>query len=87
MFKVAPLHSNFMLMSMFGFIVSAYFLDDPVFKSWAWAFLIVFIIMFISSMISMAKAPIEPAHMNRLAIHEKGHYKKTKGKVQQKLNN
>jgi len=55
MFKVAPLHSSLMLVSMFGFIISAFFINHPVFKSWAWSFLIVFVIMFIATMISMTK--------------------------------
>lgn len=78
MFKVAPLHSSFMLISMLGFILSAFFLINPTYKSWAVAFIIVFAAMFIASMISMSKAPIEDGHMDNLAIHKKGHYKKKK---------
>lgn len=76
MFKVAPLTSSFMLVSMFGFIISAFFVTHPIYKTWAWAFLIVFVIMFISSMISMSKTPI--GHIETLAIHEPGHYIKKK---------
>ena len=78
MFKVAPMHSSFMLISMAGFILSAFFINDPIFKSWAWAFLVVFILMFISTMISMSKAPIEGESLEVLAIHKPGHYKKKK---------
>ncbi|MBC8500684.1 MAG: hypothetical protein ISS25_00570 [Nanoarchaeota archaeon] len=77
MFKVAPISSGFMLFSMFGFIISAFFINHPIFKSWAWAFMIVFVIMFIASLISMTKAPIgEEEYLDSLAIHKKGHYKK-----------
>ena len=76
MFKVAPLTSSFMLVSMFGFIISAFFVTHPIYRTWAWAFLIVFVIMFISSMISMSKTPI--GNIETLSIHEPGHYKKKK---------
>lgn len=79
MFKVAPLHSSMMLVSMAGFIISSFFLTHPVFMSWAWAFMIVFVIIFIATMISMSKAPIgKPDHLDKLAIHKEGHYRKKK---------
>lgn len=77
MFKTAPLSSNFMLISMFGFIISAFFLTHPIVKSWAWAFIIVFALMFISSMISMSKTPLDQEDkLEELAIHRRDHYKK-----------
>ena len=77
MFKVAPLSSSMMLVSMFGFIISAFYLKHPVFQSWAWAFIIVFTIMFIATLISMSNTPLdEEDQLERLAIHEKGHYNK-----------
>ena len=76
MFKVAPLPSNFMLVSMLGFIFSAYFLDNTGLKSWAFTFMLVFAVMFIASMISMSKAPLEDEEMlEELAIHRKIHKK------------
>ncbi|MFH1770546.1 MAG: hypothetical protein ABH828_03235 [archaeon] len=78
MFKVAPLHSSLMLISMLGFVLTAFFLTNPNYKSWAFAFILVFAIIFIASMISMSKAPIEDGHMEKLAIHRKGHYKQKK---------
>lgn len=81
MFKVAPLSSSLMLVSMFGFIVSAFFLNDPIVKSWAWAFLILFVIIFIASMISMSNAPLgSEDYLDRLAIHKSDHYVKNKKK-------
>lgn len=78
MFKVAPLPSSFMLISMFGFIISAFFLTHSLVKSWAWAFIIVFVIMFISSMVSLSNMPLEIDHLESLSIHSKGHYQKKK---------
>ncbi len=78
MFKVAPLQSNFMLVAMFGFLITAYYTTHPIFKSWAWSFMIIFIIMFIASMISMSNAPLTPEHLDNLAIHDKDHFKKRK---------
>jgi len=82
MFKVAPLHSSFMLVSMFGFIFSVFFLTHPIFKTWAWTFMIAFVIMFIASMISMSKASVDNQlhldHLDHLAIHKKDHYKRKK---------
>jgi glucose uptake protein GlcU len=56
--KVAPLSSSFMLVSMLGMAFSVMFLQK---YSLNWAFIIGFIsvCMFIASMISMTKAPIE----------------------------
>ena len=61
---VAPLSGTFMITSMFGFIFSALFgyfgtLD----KTWAFTFSFVFLIMFISSMISMTYAKPEAVLM------------------------
>lgn len=79
MFKVAPLHSSLMLFSMLGFIISAFFISNPLVKTWAWAFIVVFVLIFISSVISMSNLPIKPHdRLHHLAIHTKGHYKKRK---------
>ncbi len=58
MFKVAPLSSSFMLVSIIGIIISTMFLSK---LSLNWAFIVGFIsiCMFIASFISMAKSPIE----------------------------
>ncbi|MAG38927.1 hypothetical protein CMO90_02455 [Candidatus Woesearchaeota archaeon] len=77
MFKVAPLHSSLMLISMFGFIMSAFFLTQPVLATWAFAFLIVFVLIFISTIISMSKLPIHGEDsLSDLAIHKKKRRKK-----------
>ena len=49
-----PLKGSFMVLSMIGFLITAYLIHDPDYK---FAFMIVFIAMFIASMVSMTKAP------------------------------
>ena len=60
---VTPLNSTFMLTSIIGFIVSALYIPSMVDKfpsapSFAFAFSIVFITMFIASIISMTYSPM-----------------------------
>lgn len=57
-FKVAPLGSTFMLTSIVGFIISAYYWQELT-PSWAFTFIIVFSVMFISSLISLERAPVD----------------------------
>ncbi|RJQ18146.1 hypothetical protein C4573_00295 [Candidatus Woesearchaeota archaeon] len=69
--KYATLSSGFMLTSMLGFLISVlyvYKMDE----SWGVAFSLIFILMFIASIISMTKAPVadETAYQH-LAVHEK----------------
>ncbi|MEM2121155.1 MAG: hypothetical protein QXU20_00645 [Candidatus Woesearchaeota archaeon] len=59
-FRITPLKANFMAASILGIIISAIFIL-PDYPDWGMAFLILFVIMFISSLISMAYAPIELA--------------------------
>ena len=49
-----PLKGSFMVMSIMGFLITAYLIDDVTYKT---TFMIVFIAMFIASMVSMTKAP------------------------------
>lgn len=60
---VTPLNSTFMLTSIIGFIVSALYIPSmadkfPSAPSFAFAFSIVFVAMFIASLISMTYSPI-----------------------------
>jgi hypothetical protein len=60
---VTPLNSTFMLTSIIGFIVSAFYISSLTYKfpdalSYSFAFSIVFITMFIASLISMSYSPI-----------------------------
>jgi hypothetical protein len=59
MFKVAPLSSGFMLTSMIGFLISVLYIYPKFSESYGFAFAILFVIMFISSMISFVYAPVE----------------------------
>ena len=49
-----PLKGSFMVLSIMGFLITAYLIDDVTYKT---TFMLVFIAMFIASMISMTKAP------------------------------
>jgi len=49
-----PLKGSFMVLSIIGFLITAYLIEDATYKT---TFLIVFIAMFIASMVSMTKAP------------------------------
>ena len=53
--KVAPLPASFMIVSIVGFLVSAYLITNI---SWKFTMLLFFAVMFIASFISMTKAPI-----------------------------
>lgn len=60
MWKVAPLKSSFMLASMLGFMISiVYTAYGRINTDWGFTLGFVFALMFIASMISMTKAPIE----------------------------
>lgn len=73
-FEVAPLSGGFMLTSIIGFLFAVMFLKNYS-LSWAIVIAVVSFVMFIASMISMTKAPIE----DELAIDE--HYIERKERV------
>ncbi|HLD80355.1 MAG TPA: hypothetical protein VJA18_07405 [Candidatus Nanoarchaeia archaeon] len=52
-----PLKGSFMVLSIMGFLITAY-LVYPKSTNYGFAFMVVFIAMFIASMVSMTKAPI-----------------------------
>lgn len=57
--NIAPLNTSFFLTSMIGFLISIFFI--PQFSpTWAFAFAILFFIMFIASIISMFKGRPRP---------------------------
>lgn len=59
MFKTVPLSSGFMLISMVGFLVTTiYTAYGRISESWGFALGFLFVIMFVSSMISMTYTPI-----------------------------
>ena len=55
--KAAPLQGSFMVIAIVGFFVSAYYIL-PQSTNFGLASIMVFIMMFIASMISMTKGPI-----------------------------
>ncbi|MFH1174060.1 MAG: hypothetical protein V1725_02950 [archaeon] len=72
MFKVAPLSSSFMMVSLIGFVISAFMLDT--FPTWAFTLMFFFVLMFISSIVSMNHAKIGVHdHLEELAVHDKPH--------------
>ena len=67
--KVAPLKASFLLMSMIGFLFSSLYI--PKFsKTWAFAFGLIFTLMFVASMISMSRgSPDEQLYPIPKEIH------------------
>ncbi len=55
--KPAPLKGSFMILAIIGFIISAYLVYTKS-QDYGIAFMIVFALMFIASLISMTKAPV-----------------------------
>ncbi|MDO8481101.1 MAG: hypothetical protein Q7S65_04780 [Nanoarchaeota archaeon] len=58
MYRVAPLSASFMLSSIIGGTISAMYIY-PRSPPWGFTFFMMFVLMFIASMISMTYAPIE----------------------------
>lgn len=59
-FKPAPLNTAFFATSIIGFLISAFYIY-PHSISWGMAFGLIFVLMFIASIISMTRAtPISP---------------------------
>ncbi|MBI2548765.1 hypothetical protein HYW21_05435 [Candidatus Woesearchaeota archaeon] len=59
-FKAAPLSGSFMLIAMFGFIISAFFTAyGTISPSFGFSFSLVFLLMFIASIISMEYGPTD----------------------------
>lgn len=50
-----PLKGSFMVLSIMGLLITAYLVKDVNYKT---TFMIVFIAMFVASLISMTKAPV-----------------------------
>ncbi|MBW2990201.1 hypothetical protein KY348_00685 [Candidatus Woesearchaeota archaeon] len=80
MAKHVPFSSGFMLTSILGFFISVFFVMD-ISATWGFTFALVFVLLFISSVVSMSHIEAEHKHsLKELAIHEKGHYVRKKGK-------
>lgn len=67
---IAPLPASFMLAAIIGFVVSVTIIS-PISTSWGLAFSIIFVLMFVASLISMTYAP-SPGEMQDIRIEGKG---------------
>ena len=67
--NISPLSSGFMLTSMVGILVSAFFVYDFS-KPWGATFGLFFLAMFIASMISMTYAPVDFDHRKRKNVRK-----------------
>jgi len=72
-FEFAPLKGSFMVISIVGFIISAIWVYK-INPTWGFAFCLVFVMMFVASMISMTYAPVA----EELQIDEKRRKRKRK---------
>ena len=67
-FNIAPLSGGYMITSIVGFLISAFYIL-PKSKTWGFTFVLFFTLMFIASLISMAYAPSDwPLKMDRKKI-------------------
>ena len=65
--QIAPLSGSFMVASIVGFLISSIYIYDNIDKSWGLAFSILFVLMFVASVISMTYGPADQP----LIIHYK----------------
>ena len=64
-FNIAPLSGGYMLTSIVGFLISAFYIL-PNSTKWGFTFVLFFILMLIAALISMTYAPSDwPLKMNR----------------------
>ena len=70
-FEAAPLPHEWMIASIIGFFVSLLQVYPYISQKWGAAFMLLFIVMFASSIVSMTYATTEPEHLDVLAVHYK----------------
>ncbi|MBN2142146.1 hypothetical protein JW711_02330 [Candidatus Woesearchaeota archaeon] len=69
--RSVPLTSTFMLTSIIGFLVSTMYIMK-LSETWGFTFALLFVIMFISGVISLSNIEADTRHgWERLAIHER----------------
>ncbi len=67
-FNVAPLSGGYMVTSIVGFLISAYYIL-PKSTTWGFTLVLFFVLMFVASMVSMTYAPSDwPLRMNKKKI-------------------
>jgi len=57
-FNIAPLSGGYMITSIVGFLISAFYVL-PNSKTWGFTFVLFFVLMFVASLISMTYAPTD----------------------------
>ena len=66
-FRAAPLSNSFFFMAILGLLLSAlYYHFGTLSSSFAFSFMLVFGIMFVASIISMERAPVEELTLTQL---------------------
>lgn len=84
MAKTVPFSSGFMLTSILGFFISVLFVMN-LSLTWGFTFALVFVIMFVASIINMSHLEADDKYgLRELAIHEKDHYVKKRKKKKKK---
>lgn len=74
--KHVPFSSGFMLTSILGFMISVLFVMK-LSLTWGFTFALMFVILFIASIITMGQIEAEDKHgLRELAVHEQIHGKK-----------
>ena len=67
-FNIAPLSGGYMITSIAGFLISAFYIM-PNSRRWGFTFVLFFTLMFVASLISMTYAPSDwPLTMERKKI-------------------
>ncbi len=67
-FNIAPLSSGYMLTSIVGFLVSAFYVL-PNSRTWGFTLVLFFTLMFVASMISMTYSPTDwPLRMDKKTL-------------------
>ena len=65
-FNVMPLSASYMMTSIVGFLISAFYILPLVSYKWGFTFVLFFSLMFVASLISMTYAPSDwPLKMER----------------------
>jgi hypothetical protein len=61
--KIAPLTGGFLIISILGFFLSLFMVYNKGYYSWGIAFMLVFVMMFIASFISISHMEVETLAM------------------------
>lgn len=68
-FNIAPLSGGYMITSIAGFLISAFYVAPTLSATWGFTFVLFFTLMFIASLISMTYSPSDwPLKMERKKI-------------------